>query len=414
MGVVALGGLVLRLAYVLAVRDELTGDGFYYHQGANLLADGKGFINPLVYVVSGQEVASAFHPPAWLVVLSVPALLGFRTFLEQQIFACLVGTATIVVIGFAGRRVAGGRAGLIAAAIAALYPNLWLYERELLSETLAFFLVALVILLALRFRDGPTPLSAVALGALCGVLVLTRSEQIMLLGLLLVPLVVFASSLTWWRRIGLLALAGSVAVVVIAPWAIYNTSRFEEPVLLSTQFGNTLAAANCDAVYYGEFLGYREPSCSRQIGVQGRDEAATSGDASTTDEELRRQATDYIRDNKTRLPVVVMAREGRVWGLFRPFQQMHLDQARRTGLWVIRLGFFAYWLHLAAAVVGAVILFRRHAPVWPLLVFVVIVAVSVAITFGQTRYRAPAEVPIVLLAAVAVDGMARSRAPTPQ
>jgi hypothetical protein len=42
-----------------------------------------------------------------------------------------------------------------------------------------------------------------------------------------------------------------------------------------------------------------------------------------------------------------------------------------------------------------------------LLAFPVIVMVSVALTFGQTRYRAPAEVSLVLLGAVGVDMLVR-------
>ena len=36
-----------------------------------------------------------------------------------------------------------------------------------------------------------------------------------------------------------------LAIVVIAPWAGYNLSRFHQPVTLSTGFGLTLSSANC-------------------------------------------------------------------------------------------------------------------------------------------------------------------------
>jgi hypothetical protein len=44
-------------------------------------------------------------------------------------------------------------------------------------------------------------------------------------------------------------------------------------------------------------------------------------------------------------------------------------------------------------------------PIYPLLAFVAAVLVSVLLTIGQTRYRAPAEVSLVLLAALALDRM---------
>ena len=52
---------------------------------------------------------------------------------------------------------------------------------------------------------------------------------------------------------------------------------------------------------------------------------------------------------------------------------------------------------------------RRRVPVWPLLAFVVNVAVAVAVTFGQPRYRAPADVAVTVLAAVALSVLLRRR-----
>jgi hypothetical protein len=53
---------------------------------------------------------------------------------------------------------------------------------------------------------------------------------------------------------------------------------------------------------------------------------------------------------------------------------------------------------------------RRDVPIWPLIAVPAIVVIAVALTFGQTRYRAPAEPVVVLLAAVAADAWLRRRA----
>ena len=66
------------------------------------------------------------------------------------------GAGVVLLIGLIGRTVAGDRAGLIAAAIAALYPNLWINDGLVMSETLATLAVALAILLAYRFGRSPT------------------------------------------------------------------------------------------------------------------------------------------------------------------------------------------------------------------------------------------------------------------
>ena len=74
-----------------------------------------------------------------------------------------------------------------------------------------------------------------------------------------------------------------------------------------------------------------------------------------------------------------------------------------------RLALFGFWLLVIPAVGGVVVLRRRRIPVYPLLGFFAIVAVTVATTYGETRYRAAVEVPLVLLAAVGLSAGLASR-----
>src|SRR4051812_7665938 len=107
------------------------GDAFYYHAGANLLVHGKGFIEPILYAV-GLRAQSADHPPLYLLFLAVPSAIGLDTPLAHMLWSTLLGTGTIVVVGFLGRRVAGLRCGLLAAAFVAVYPNVWQYDGSLM------------------------------------------------------------------------------------------------------------------------------------------------------------------------------------------------------------------------------------------------------------------------------------------
>ena len=58
-----------------------------------------------------------------------------------------------------------------------------------------------------------------------------------------------------------------------------------------------------------------------------------------------------------------------------------------------------YYVLFAAALGGTWVLRRRRIPVFPLWAVGLNVAISVMLTFGNTRYRTPFEVPLVLLAA---------------
>jgi ABC-type transport system involved in cytochrome c biogenesis permease component len=48
---------------------------------------------------------------------------------------------------------------------------------------------------------------------------------------------------------------------------------------------------------------------------------------------------------------------------------------------------------------------RRRIPLYPLLAFVLTVVITVATAYGETRYRAAAEVPLVILAAVGLEAL---------
>jgi heme A synthase len=172
-------------------------------------------------------------------------------------------------------------------------------------------------------------------------------------------------------------------------------------VYLSTNSGSTLAAANCDATYHGAQIGSKNYDCARDVFASV---VRPGMDPSERDEAVRREALRYVRENRDRLPVVVAARWGRITGFFHPRQEIAFDQFfSQRDRWVAESTLYGYYVIAALAVGGALVLRRRGVPLLPLVAFPVIVLVSVALTFAQSRYRAPAEAALVVLAAVAVD-----------
>src|SRR5439155_2269803 len=133
--VIVVAALAWRVGYVLVTKRhaDLWGDAFGYHYGANLLAEGKGFIDPLRYEFAGLKFPSAYHPPLYFVYLAGWSLIGLKSVLWHRLVSCLVGAITVGLIGYLGRRLGGDRAGLIAAVLAAAYPHLWLNDAALLS-----------------------------------------------------------------------------------------------------------------------------------------------------------------------------------------------------------------------------------------------------------------------------------------
>ena len=412
LAVVGVVALALRVGYVLLFRVDhvpLLGDSYYFSQGANLLADGHGFVEPL------SGVQSANHPPLYLLWLAIVSVVDLQSPTSQQVqmlWSCVLGTGTVVVCGLAGREIAGARCGLVAAAIAAVYPGLWVWDGMLFSETMAQLTVALVILLAYRFWHRPSAGRAVWLGVACGLGALARSELVLTVPLVLVPLALWCRKVSFSRRLLLMGFGGGAAMLTLMPWIAFNLSRFERPVYISSNFGPTLAAANCEATYYGEDLGYKNYACAQRVfEIAARaDPRWRQLDVSQQDAAVRKLSLDYVREHSGRLPVIVGLRWARVVGLYQREREVVAARVfyKRERL-LAEATSWSYYVVAAAAIAGAIVLRRRRVPVFPLAAFPVVILISVAVTFGQDRYRAPAEVALLVLTAVAVDSVASRR-----
>lgn len=367
-------------------------DEAYYSALGNLIANGDGFIRPGEALGEGISVPTAERAPLYPLTLAGLAELGATGPDSQRLLGTISGAGMIVAVGLLGRRLAGPRTGLLAAALAALYPTLIAADGALMTESLYGMLAALALLAAYRLVEAPGPGRAALLGGLVGLAALTRGEGLFLLPLLLVPLV---------RRPGGLRAAAIVCltfVVVLTPWFIRNWTTFDRPVLIATEAGETLAGANCEAVYYGSDIGKWEVDCvrlSRPGTAPGFNEAAEFN-------ETGRDGIRYALDHLDRVPAVGAVRLARTWGLWEPFQ---VPEGRSTA--VTRAGVMVYFLLLPLALYGFVLLRRRGVPVWILITPVITVTLTTLAAYGSVRFRHSAELPLVVLAAVALDDLGR-------
>ncbi|HVM63588.1 MAG TPA: acyltransferase family protein, partial [Acidimicrobiales bacterium] len=391
---VGLIALAVRVGYVLVFKhpDYVGGDAYFYHHGANLLVDGKGFIDPYRYR-NGVVAQSADHPPGTFLVLALASLFGMRSFFWHQLEMCLLGSATVVVIAVIAKDLAGRTAGLAAGLVAAFYPNLWFNDSMVMSETVVQFTTALAVLTAYRWWRRPTLGRAAWLGAAVAACALSRAEAVLFVPLMMVPLMLWERRLEWRERARQLVLSVVVCGAVVAPWVGYNLSRFNEPVFISSGLDPTVAVSNCDTVYYGPLTGYWSRPCILSMPVP------TKGDVPAQEAAYRKIAVEYIKHHKSRLPTVVAARVARTFGFFHPIQQIKLDQIETRELLFSSIGLVMYYVLLVGTAIGLWAMRRRKIPISPIVAVIATVAFAVAITFGQTRYRASAE-PVLVIGAV--------------
>ena len=85
-------GLAIRLAAVLS-RPHLApaGDPFEYLGQANLLAEGKGYIEPFIFDRTGHVAQTAKLPPLYTLLLTLCSLAGFKSFLAHRIWSAAPG-----------------------------------------------------------------------------------------------------------------------------------------------------------------------------------------------------------------------------------------------------------------------------------------------------------------------------------
>ena len=299
--------------------------------------------------------------------------------------------------------------------------------------------IAVAVLLAYRFWDAPTLWNAALLGASIALAALTRAEALALFAFLVLPMALLRRELVVVARLRLAAVACAVGALVLAPWVLYNVGRFDRPVFMSNGIGSVLLVGNCEyenpasgeriSTYEGTYAAYWSIDCTRglegkiasnhgperagsledDLGLIPGTDFAFFGDESTHEVAWRAVGLDDIADHAGEIGPVVVLRVLRMWDLFRPGQNIQPFNVylEGRGLWQSRLATAQYFPLLALAIGGLVILRRRRVLILPFLALAATVTVTAATTFGITRYRAPVDAMLPVLAAGSVVWIAR-------
>jgi 4-amino-4-deoxy-L-arabinose transferase-like glycosyltransferase len=309
------------------------------------------------------------------------------------------GITLVWLLGRLGTRLGGIRVGLFAAGIAAVAPNLWMNDGLVMSESVSMLLVGCVLWFALDAVDRGDRRAHVALGAVLGLAALARSELALLIPFVLVWLGV-SRHRRGERPLPAVVPAAAVAALVLLPWIAFNLSRFEKPVLLTTNDGTTWLGANCPDTYHGNQIGGWTVVC-----VLGDPAYLMDEEPSVRSARQRSLAVDYVRDNLGSVPKVVAARLGRTLDLYGLHDLVAQDVGEERPRWAAWAGIVSFWSMAVASVFGARLLRRRDR--WLLLLPMVVVICTTVLFYGGHRIRSSAEPSLVLFTALALSEAAR-------
>lgn len=391
-------GFAIRLAFVVLVTrfDEPVGDQLFYSAQALANAEGRWFEQPFL-----RGAPAADHPPLTALILTPVTWiaeqwpgLGISLVNMQRLFMALLGSVGVVVMGFIGRVIGDQRVGFIAAGITAIYANIWVNDGLLMAETPTFLIVSIFLLVALRYHRQPHRYSGVALGGLAGLAALTRPELVAILPLLLIFLWLTrtTSQSSFRNGLGLGSVVVASWMMVVLPWVLWNNVRFAAPVFLSTNDGLTLAGGHCDQTYYNDVGGW-DIWCAYATQIPDGEDAAQAS------QRMRDDGLSYWRNNIDRYPIVASARVARVLSIGYVGANARAALSEGRPLWVSHLGTIQYWLLIPAAVIGWKRMVCRIDR-WLLTAALPLIVVVAMVANAYVRFRLPAEIGIVALAAL--------------
>lgn len=400
---------VLVLAFAVRVIAALNGYEFrngsdadmYERLAAQLYREGE-------WGIPGSVNPYDFAPGAPLFATAIYHLVGDVSPVAARLGLAVAGTLAVFVVFLLGRRLAGPTAGLVAAAVAAVYPPTIFYTSLLSGEPLAILTVPAAVLGFLwAADDGRSPWAWALPGALLGVTALLRPEYLALTALLsLLAVAVVGRRATVLRGLAAGAVMAAAFAVVLAPWATIASGDVGRFVPVSTGGGKAL------------FIGTYLPGDGLHDRVKQHLYHRFRG-SDLTDEQLRQVPMNpLLNEVAERYPELprdeALGRVGREnlerWAVNEPRAVAQMIAGKVAHMWQgagtpgnTVAGSAVHYVILALGVAGfALLLVRRRWELLPIALLLVGISAIGGLLLAGTRRSLPVMPLVFVLAGVAV------------
>jgi tetratricopeptide (TPR) repeat protein len=393
--------LTVRLVHLWQIRsspffDVLMGDARAYDQWAQRISNGDW---------RGQGVF--YQAPLYPYLLGLLYSTAGRSLLLVRGTQALIGSASSVLLGLAGRRFFSDRVGLIAGLGLALYAPAVFFDGLLQKSTLDLFFVCagLWLVSGLIERRGRVSLW-LWLGIAMGCLALTRENALVLAGVCFIW--ALAPERGGWRRRRRAASAFALGLaIVLVPVAVRNAFVGGEWALTTSQFGpnfylgnNPRADGTASSLRGGRGSSEYEQRDAVELAERAVGRHLTSGEVSRywTAEALafvRTQPAAWFR---------LMVRKTLL--LLNRTEAVDTESQQSYEEWspVLRVGAWAgnFGVLVPLAILGVIVTWRDRSRLGILSVMGAAYAASVVVFFVSARYRFPVVPFLILFAAAAV------------
>ena len=228
---------------------------FYQTIGLHLLKEHCFCLHP--------SISTVYRAPLWpFIIAGISVIFGPSDYFAR-LFLCLVGSGTCVLIYLFARDLFGRRIGVLAGVIAAIYPELYIYDGWLYTESLYIFLLFAISYGLYRLQRTPQGKRGIWIvcGILLGLLSLTRPNGIEVI----VLFIAWAIIMAWQKLLARPAAAKGalatvlIALAIIAPWTVRNYLVSHTFIPVATGDGTVLLGAYNDEMlttpgYIGEWI----------------------------------------------------------------------------------------------------------------------------------------------------------------
>jgi tetratricopeptide (TPR) repeat protein len=246
--------LGLRLIYLNQLQgspmfDAPIMDGKYHHEWVQLIR--SDWSTAILEGVSLHPGAPYFRAPLYAYSLAIIFAIFENGFLAARVIQFLIGSLSVLLIYFLGKRVFSPAAGRIAAVLAAVYGPFIYFEGELLIPVLLLFLSLLFVLAVLAAERKPSWLRWLGCGALLGLTATARPNVLVFLAVL-IPWVLVRlrrKGTTWSASLFAVLALLLGAVLLMAPVHVHNYRMSKEflPAMVSQGGVNFFIGNNRDS-----------------------------------------------------------------------------------------------------------------------------------------------------------------------
>jgi 4-amino-4-deoxy-L-arabinose transferase-like glycosyltransferase len=406
--VVALGAILalafaLRLAHWWAVRHQpffawLAMDSQEYDRWAREIAAGDWL---------GSQVF--FQAPLYPYLLAVLYVLFGRSLDAVYLVQIALAVAGCWALYRAGREMAGEKAGLGAALLAAIYGPFLFYDVQLLKESPAVAATSFLLWALAAARARPGTGRWLVAGALLGILALLRENV-----LLLVP---FLLPLAWTRegrgpafvRRGGALVAG--LALVLLPVAVRNGLVGGSFLPTTSQGGVNFYIGNnpqADGTYQPIVPGKQIPALERREPARLAEQAAgrrlTAGEVSRY---WLGRSLAWVRREPGAFARLQMRKLGMFWSWYEWPDAVDYYHVKTLSP-VLRLPLLEFGGVVLLALAGLALARRRLGAFAPVLLFTLGWMLSTVVFFLFSRYRLPVVPALLVLGGVTLAGMAEA------